>query len=137
VRGKLSPRYSGPYEIIERLNPIAYRPDLPVELEHMHKVFHISQLRKYVPDPDHTIVTKSIKITEDLVYEELPVQILDCRIKQLRNKQIPLIKVLRTNHTSQEVTWETEGAMKTKYPHLFEVILYDMVKFISFGNKTF
>jgi len=82
----LSPRYIGPYEIIERLNLVAYHLDLPVELEHVHNVFHISQLRKYIPDPDHTIVTDPIEITEDLVYEEHPIQILDHRIKQLRNK---------------------------------------------------
>jgi len=90
-----------------------------------------------MPDPDYTIVSEPIEITKDLVYEEHPVQILDRRIKQLRNKQIPLIKVLWTNHTSQEATWETEEAMKTKYPHLFEVILHVMVKFISFEDETF
>ena len=77
----MSPRYIGPYEIIEKLNPIAYRLGLPIELEHMHNVFHISQLRKYIPDPDHTIVSEPIEITEDLVYEECPIQILDRRIK--------------------------------------------------------
>ena len=61
MRGKLSPRYIGPYEIIEKLNPIAYRLDLPVELEHVHNVFHISLLRKYVPDPDHTIVSEPLE----------------------------------------------------------------------------
>jgi len=72
----LSPRYIGPYEIIEKLNPIAYPLDLPVELEHVHNVYHISQLRKYIPDPDHTIVSEPIEITEDLVHEDRPIQIL-------------------------------------------------------------
>ena len=67
VRCKLSARYIGPYEIIEKLNPIAYRLDLLVELEHVHNVFKISQLRKYVSDPNHTIVSDPIEITEDLV----------------------------------------------------------------------
>ena len=89
-----------PYEIIEKLNPVAYWLDLPVELEHVIHVFHISQLRKYIQDPDHTIVSKPIEITEDLVYEELPVQILDHMTKQLRKKQIPLVKMLWINHTS-------------------------------------
>jgi len=65
-----------------------------IELEHIHNVFHISQLQKYILDPDHTIVSKPIEISEDLVYEERPVKILDRRIKQLHNKQIPLVKVL-------------------------------------------
>jgi len=63
-------------------------------------VFHISQLRKYIPDPNHTIASEPIEITADLVYEEQPIQILDRRIKQLRNKQIPLVNVLWSNHTS-------------------------------------
>ena len=81
MQGKLSPRHIGPYEIIERPNLVAYQLDLPVELEHVHTVFHISQLRKYIPDLDDFIVTKPIKVTEDLVYEELPVQIPNHRIK--------------------------------------------------------
>ena len=93
------------------MNPVAYHLELSVELEHVHNMFHISQLRKYILDPDHTIVSEPIEIAEDLVYEERPVQILDRRIKQLRNKQIPLVKVLWTNHTSQEATWETEEAI--------------------------
>jgi len=62
VRGKLSPRYIGPYEIIEKLNPVAYRLDLPVELEDVHNLLHIAQLRKYIPHPDHTIVSEPIEI---------------------------------------------------------------------------
>ena len=77
VRGKLSPRYIRPYEIIEKLNPVAYRLDLPVELERMHNVFHISQLRKYTPDPNHAFVPEPIEITSGLVYEEQPIQILN------------------------------------------------------------
>ena len=77
----MSPRYVGPYEIIERLNPVAYHLDMPVELVHVHNVFHISQLRKYILDPDHTTVSEPIDITEDLVYEERPIQILDRRTK--------------------------------------------------------
>jgi len=63
--GKLSSQYIGPYEIIENLNPVAYWLDLPIDLEHAHNVFHISQLRKYIPDPDHAIVTEPIEVTED------------------------------------------------------------------------
>ena len=68
------PRYIGPYEIIEKLNPVAYCLDLPVELEHVHNVFHISQLRKYIPNPNQTIASEPIEITVDLVYEEQPMQ---------------------------------------------------------------
>jgi len=132
----LSPRYIRPYEIIEKLIPIAYRLDLLIELEHVHNVFHITQLKKYLSDPDHTIVSEPIQITEDLVYEKRQVQKLDRRIKQQRNRHIPLVKVLWANHTFQEATWETEEEMKAKYPNLFEVILHDMIKFISFEDET-
>ena len=66
MRGKLSPRYVGHCEIIEKLNPIAYHLDLSVELEHVHNVFHISQLRKYILDPDYTIVSEPIEITRSV-----------------------------------------------------------------------
>jgi len=82
----LSPIYIGPYEIIEKLNLAAYRLDLPVELGHIDNVFHISQLRKYIPNPDHAIVYDPIEVIRDLVYEECLVQILDHRVKQLHNK---------------------------------------------------
>ena len=63
MRGKLSPRYIGPYEIIKNLNSVAYRLELPVELEHVHNVFHVSQPGKYIPNLDHTIVFEPIEIT--------------------------------------------------------------------------
>ena len=77
VRGKLSPRYIGACEIIEKLNSVAYRLNLPTELEHVHDVFYISQLRKYVRGSNHIIEPKPIEIAENLTYEELPIQIAD------------------------------------------------------------
>ena len=77
VRGKLSPRYIRPHEIIEKLNPVAYRLDLPVELEHVHNAFHISQLRKYTSDPNQGIVPEPIEIRVGFVFEEQTIQILD------------------------------------------------------------
>jgi len=91
LRGKLSPRYAGPYEIVEKLNPVAYRLDLPTEVKHVHNIFHISQLRKYVPDLNHTIIAEPIEVAKNLMYEERRVQILDYSVKQLRNKSIPLV----------------------------------------------
>jgi len=81
VRGKLSQRYIEPHEIIEKLNLVAYQLDLPVDLEHVHNMFHISQLRKYVPYPNLAIITELVKVTEDVAYEDCPVQILNHRIK--------------------------------------------------------
>ena len=69
-RGKLSPRYIGPYEILERIGPSAYRLVLPMELSKIHDVFHVSLLRKYIPDPTHVLEAQPIQLNEDLSYEE-------------------------------------------------------------------
>ena len=82
-RGKLSPRYIGPFEIVERVGPVAYRLDLPEELSRVHNVFHISMLRKYIPDPSHVLEAPEIKLRDDLSYEEQPVQILGREEKEL------------------------------------------------------
>ena len=75
-RGKLSPCYIRPFEIIERIGPMAYRLDLSEELSRVHNVFHISMLCKYIPDPSHVLKTPEIELRDDLSYEEQPVQIL-------------------------------------------------------------
>ena len=92
-KGKLSPRYIGPYEITERIGLLAYRLDLPPELSRIHNVFHISMLRKYVPHRSHVIRPEPVELQTDLTYAAEPVQILSREVKQLRSKQIPLVKV--------------------------------------------
>ena len=69
-RGKLNPRYIGPFEIVERIGPVAYRLDLPEEFSRVHNVFHISMLRKYIPDPSHALEALEIELRDDLSYEE-------------------------------------------------------------------
>jgi len=95
--GKLNPRYIGPYEIIERVGEVAYRLDLPPNLTGIHNVFHVSQLRKYHPDESHVITTEELPLEPNLTYMESPIQILDYKIKELRNKRIPMVKVLWRN----------------------------------------
>ena len=118
-RGKLSPRYIGPYPIIERIGPVAYKLNLPDELSRIHNVFHMSMLRKYVYDPSHVLKDLPIHIEENLTYEEQPVEILDRRDQGLRTKIIPLVKVLWRNQSYEEATWEREEDMRIQYPHLF------------------
>ena len=118
-RGKLSPRYIGPYEIIDKVGEVAYRLSLPSELANIHDVFHVSMLRKYVADPSHILKEQPIQLKENLTYEEHPVEILDRRDQVLRHKVISLVKVLWRSHTVQEATWETEAQMRLQYPHLF------------------
>ena len=118
-RGKLSPRYVGPYQITERIGVVAYRLELPPELSMIHNVFHVSMLRKYVPDPSHVIQVEPLEINQDVSYVEEPVAILDRQDKVLRNKVISLVKVLWRNHAVEEATWETEDLMRNQYPFLF------------------
>ncbi|KAL5564016.1 hypothetical protein UlMin_033763 [Ulmus minor] len=76
-KGKLSPRFIGPYEILERVGKVAYRLALPPDLSKVHNVFHVSMLKKYISDPTHILQSEPIQVNEDLTYEEKPVQILD------------------------------------------------------------
>src|SRR5262249_51981933 len=118
-RGKLNPRYIGPFEILERVGNVSYRLALHPHLSYVHPVFHISMLRKYIPDPSHKLQAPDIEITENLKYEEIPMAIVDRQIRKLRNNEIPMIKVQWQNHGIKECTWETEQTMKAKYPQLF------------------
>ncbi|KAL0559345.1 hypothetical protein IC582_003954 [Cucumis melo] len=103
-RGKLSPRFVGPFEILERIGPVAYRLALPPSLSTVHDVFHVSMLRKYVPDPSHVVDYEPLEIDENLSYVEQPVEVLAREVKTLRNKEIPLVKVLWRNHRVEEAT---------------------------------
>ncbi|WRX25691.1 Integrase [Theobroma cacao] len=76
-RGKLNPRYIGPFRIIDRIRPVAYRLELPPELDRIHNVFHVSMLKKYVLDPSHILEAPSIELHDDLKFEVQPVSILD------------------------------------------------------------
>ncbi|EOY03078.1 Retrotransposon protein, putative [Theobroma cacao] len=120
-KGKLSPRYIGPFEILERVGEVAYRLALPPDLSNIHPVFQVSMLRKYNPDPSHVIWYETIQLQDDLTYEEQPVAILDRQVKKLRSKDVASVKVLWRNHTSEEVTWEAEDEMRTKHPHQFNM----------------
>ncbi|KAL0537361.1 hypothetical protein IC582_026339 [Cucumis melo] len=119
-RGKLSPRFVGPFEILERIGPVAYRLALPPSLSTVHDVFHVSMLRKYVPDPSHVVDYEPLEIDENLSYAEQPVEVLAKEVKTLRNKEISLVKVLWRNHRVEEATWEREDDMRSRYPELFE-----------------
>ncbi|PKU68621.1 hypothetical protein MA16_Dca024759 [Dendrobium catenatum] len=117
--GKLSPRFIGPYEIIEKIGNMAYRLDLPVHMQGIHNVFHISLLRKYVSDDSKRIQSKSIDLQPDLKYVEKPDRILNYDVKQLRHRAIPFVKVLWKHGSERDATWEKEAEIRSQYPHLF------------------
>lgn len=118
-KGKLSPRYIGPFEIPERVVATAYRLALPPDLSQLHDVFHVTMLRKYVLDPSYVLTTQPTELKKDLTYIKQPINILDRRNQVLHTKTIPSDKVLRRSH-SVEATWETGENMKNQYPHLFQ-----------------
>ncbi|XP_049394756.1 uncharacterized protein LOC125859062 [Solanum stenotomum] len=94
--------------------------ELSKELSTVHPVFHVSMLRKCIGDPSRITPTKDVHVTEDLTYEDVPMAILDRQVKKLRNKEVAYVKVLWRNQQVEDVTWEAEEAMKSKYPHLFQ-----------------
>ncbi|XP_073138368.1 uncharacterized protein [Henckelia pumila] len=118
-KGKLSPRYIGSFEILEKVGARAYRLALPPNLEGVHNVFHISMLRKYVANYSHVIRHEPVEWTPDLSYEDMHVQILDRQVRRLRNREIPMVKVLWRNQLVEKATWETEQDMRARYPELF------------------
>ena len=118
-KSKLSPRFIGSYEVIEKVGPVAYRLALPPELEKIHSVFHVFMLRRYRSDPSHVVSSETIELRPNLTYEEEPVEILAREVKELRNKKIPLVKVLWRNHKTEEATWESEETMRHQIPQLF------------------
>ncbi|KAK5840029.1 hypothetical protein PVK06_008895 [Gossypium arboreum] len=111
-KGKLSPRFIGPYLILKRVGPVAYQLELPSELDRIHDVFHVSTLRRYRSDLTHVVSVAEIEVRADLTFEEEPVQILDRDVKVLRRKSVPLVKVLWRNHGREEATCEPEEAMQ-------------------------
>ncbi|XP_069149474.1 uncharacterized protein [Solanum lycopersicum] len=119
-KGKLSPRYIGPFEIIERIGEVAYQLALPPGLSSVHPVFHISMLKKYHQGGDHVIQWNTMLLDQNLTFEEEPVTILDRQIWKLRSKEIASVKVQWKNCPVEETTWETESDMRSKYPHLFD-----------------
>ncbi|KAG8474789.1 hypothetical protein CXB51_031478 [Gossypium anomalum] len=133
-KGKLSPRFIGPYEVSERIGPVAYRLILPPELERIHNVFHVSMLRRYRSDPLHIINPSEIEVQSDLSYEEEPIRILARKVKELRNKKVPLVKVLWLKHGIEEATWETKTSMKERYPNLFTGKIFGDENFLCGGE---
>ena len=99
---------------------MAYRLALPPELTKLHDVFHVSMLRKYHSDGSHILPVQEIQVQADLSYDEEPKAILAREVKQLRNKQVPLVKVPWQHHGREEATWELEATMRTQYPQLFD-----------------
>ena len=118
-RGKLSPRFIGPFQILERVGVVSYRLALPSSMSGVHEVFHVSMLRKYTPDPAHVVDWGQIEVDTNGTFEEGPVCILNSRDQVLRRKTVRLVRVLWRHYGVEESTWEREDTMRATYPFLF------------------
>jgi hypothetical protein len=104
IRGKLAPRYIGPFKILEQRGEVAYQLELPPQLLDVYDIFHVSQLRKCLRVPEEQMSLKELTIGEGLTYQEYPVKILDTSEKVTRNNHYKMCKVQWSNHTKNEAT---------------------------------
>jgi hypothetical protein len=119
-RGKLNPRYVGPFEIISRIGPVAYKLKLPQELSGIHDKFHVSNLKKCLADRNLIIPLEDVRLDNRLHFIEEPIEIMDKEVKKLKRSRIPIVMVRWNSKRGPEFTWEREDQMKLKYPHLFQ-----------------
>ena len=117
--GKLSLRFIGPFEILERVRTVVYRLALPSNKSGVHEVFHVSLLRRYTPDPAHVVDWGEIEVDTDGTFEEGPVCIVDSWDQVLRCKTVRLVRVLWQHRGVEESTWEHEDTMRATHPFLF------------------
>ncbi|MCI17945.1 hypothetical protein A2U01_0039096, partial [Trifolium medium] len=108
---KLCPRYIGPFQVIERIGEVAYRLALPPEMSGMHDVFHVSQLRKFVLDSSVTVDLETIELEPNMTFQPQPVRIVDRDVRKLRNRTIPVVRVIWEGSHDGEATWELESEM--------------------------
>jgi hypothetical protein len=118
IRGKLAPRYIGPFKNLEQRGEVAYQLELPPQLSDVHDVFHVSQLRKCLRVLNEQMSLEELIIGEDLTYQEYPVKFLDTLEKVIRNNRYKMCKVQWSNHT-EEATWEKEDQLKAEFPDIF------------------
>ncbi|XP_022007304.1 uncharacterized protein LOC110906489 [Helianthus annuus] len=121
--GKLNPRYVGPFEIVQRINTMAHRLNLPEDLSSVHNVFHVSNLKKCLSNERLVFPFKELKIGDQLCFIEELVEILDREVKTLKHRRIPIMRVRWNSKRGKEFTWEREDQMMRKYPQLFKTAM--------------
>ena len=119
VKGKLSPRYIGPFKILSRKGEVAYELELPSRLSDVHNVFHISQLKKCLRVPEKELPLEELNVQDDLTYTEHPVRILGILERITKSKRIRMCKVQWSHHAEDEATWEREDEVQAEFPQLF------------------
>ena len=118
-KGKLSPRFIGPFKVLKRIKDLAYQLELPPELDGIHNTFHVSYLRKCLAEESSVITIQDVSIDPMKRMVDEPVVILGRKQKKLRRKMIDLVLIKWKHIHGESLTWETEAVMKEKYPELF------------------
>jgi hypothetical protein len=116
VTGKLSPRYIGPFSILDKCGKVAYKLELPPSLAGVHDIFHVSQLKKCLKAPVDVILPEVAPLDTDLTYPEHPIRILDQKSRVTRRKTIKFYKIQWSNHTEEEATRESEYFLRSRHP---------------------
>jgi hypothetical protein len=120
VKGKLAPRYIGPFRIIQQCGPVAYRLQLPEHMSAVHNVFHVSQLKKCLRVPEQVMDVSEVNLEPDLTYSEYPIRVLDQKDRITQRRTIKFYKVQWNKHSEDEATWESE---KTFLWRIFQIFL--------------
>jgi hypothetical protein len=119
VKGKLAPRYIGPFKVLERKGEVAYHLELPPNLSGVHDIFHVSQLKKCLRVPEEQAPLEGLDVQDDLTYSEHPGKILETSERVTRNKRIKMCRLQWSHHTEDEATGEREDELRKTYPNLF------------------
>ncbi|WVZ52536.1 hypothetical protein U9M48_003584 [Paspalum notatum var. saurae] len=119
MKGKLAPRYIGPFKVVERKGEVAYKLELPSNLSGIHDVFHVSQLKKCLRVLEEQVPLEGLDVQEDLTYTEHPVKILETSERVTRNRRVKMCRVQWKHHTEDEATWEREEELRATSPRLF------------------
>ncbi|GJZ98983.1 hypothetical protein Tco_0671534 [Tanacetum coccineum] len=118
-RGKLNPRYIGPFKVLAKVRAIAYKLKLPQELSKAHNMFHVSNLNKCYADEPLVVPLDGLHIDDKFHFIEEPIEIMDREVKRLKQSCILIIEVRWNSRRGPEFTWEREDQFQKKYPHLF------------------
>ncbi|GKE21325.1 putative reverse transcriptase domain-containing protein [Tanacetum coccineum] len=118
-RGKLNPRYVGPFKVLKQVGSVAYKLELPQELSRVHNTFHVSNLKKCYADEPLAVPFDGLHFDDKLHFIEEFVEIMDRDVKRLKRSRIPIIKVRWNSRRGHEFTWEREDQFRKKYLHLF------------------
>ncbi|GJZ86989.1 putative reverse transcriptase domain-containing protein [Tanacetum coccineum] len=118
-RGKLNPRYVGPFKVLEKVGEVSYKLELPEELSRVHNTFHVSNLKKCHADEPLVVPLDGLHLDDKLHFVEEPLEIVGREVKRLKRSRIPLVKVRWNSKRGPEFTWECEDQFRKKYPHLF------------------